>query len=237
VTARDLPEEARRLLALAPEDFVAERQRLARELRDAGRTDDAATVGRMRKPAPVVLAVNRAARDRPKAAAAAAEAAARVIRAQFGGAPDEYTRAREELDDSLDLLADVAIAHVSRGKNASDAVRRRVRDLLRSAVADETARAALAQGVLTEEVEAAGFAPFAGIAPKPARQKPAKTTTSRAKEQADKQRRQVQSLRDELAQAEQELRGAERAVREAEDARSKAERAVAAVRAKLDRLG
>jgi hypothetical protein len=236
VTAGDLPQEARRLLAVAPEDFVAERQRLASELREAGQTDDAVTVGRMRKPAPVVLAVNRAARDRPNVARGAADAAARVIRAQFGGAPDEYTQAREELDGSLDMLADVAIAHLSRGKTASDAVRRRVRDLLRSAVADEATREALAQGVLTEEVEAAGFAPFAGIAPKPARRMVDKAAASRAKQQTETKHKQVQALREDLTRAEQALRAAERAVREAEDAHSKAERAVASLRAKLDRL-
>ncbi len=234
MTPSELPEEARRLLAIAPEDFVAERQRLARELRDAGRTDDSATVGRMRKPTPVVLAVNRAARDRPKAARAAADAAARVVKAQFGGKPDEYARARQELDQSLDMLADVAIAHVSRGKQASDAARRRIRDLIRNAVADETAREALAQGVLTEEVEIAGFAPFAGITPKPAGRTGAKVAAEK-KKQAERQR--AKELRDELASAEQELRDAERTVREAESARSKAANTVASLRANLDRLG
>jgi hypothetical protein len=232
--ASELPQEARKLLAVAPEDFVTERQRLARELRDAGRADDAAVVGRMRKPTPVVLAVNRAARDRPNAARAAADAAAHVVTAQFGGKPDEYTRAREELDQSLDMLADVAIAHVSRGKKASDAARRRVRDLIRNAVADETAREALAQGVLSEEVEVAGFTPFAGITPKPARRTRGKAAAPRAKQQAERQR--AKALRDEVTRAEQELRNAERAVREAEGARLKAESAVASLRARLDEL-
>lgn len=230
----DIPPEARRLLAVAPEDFVTERQRLASELRAAGRTDDAASVGGMRKPTPVVLAVNRAARDQPNVARAAADTAARVIKAQFGGKPDEYTRSREELVQSLDILADVAIAHVSRGKKASDAARRRVRDLIRNAVADEATREALAQGVLSEEVEVAGFAPFAGITPKPGRGTRGNVAAPRAKQQAERQ--QAKALRDELTRAEQHLRDAERAVREAEGARSKAENAVASLRARLDRL-
>jgi hypothetical protein len=235
VAVSDLPDEAKKLLAVAPEDFVTERQRLAKELRGAGRNDDAATVGRLRKPPPAVLAVNRAARDRPKAARAAADAAAQVVRAQFGGAPDEYAQARAELDDALDLLADVAIAHVSHGKKASDAVRRRVRDLLRSAVADETAREALTQGVLTEEVEAAGFAPFAGISPKPAR-RTGKPSATQARRQEEKRRAEMRAVREELARAEHQLRDAERAAREAEKTRSSAESAVASLREKLDRL-
>jgi hypothetical protein len=230
----DVPAEARRLLAVAPEDFVSERQSLARELRDAGRREDAAAVGAMRKPPPVVLAVNRAARDRPKAARAAADAAARVVNAQFGGEPDEYAQARQELDDALDLLADVAIAHMSRGKSASDAVRRRVRELLRTAVADETSREALAHGVLAEEVEAAGFAPFAGLTP--TRKTSGKPSAAKEKRDAEKRRAEVKAARAELSRAEQELREAERALREAERERSKAEDLVTSLRAKLDNL-
>jgi hypothetical protein len=232
--ANDLPPEARKLLAVSPEDFVSERQSLARELRDAGRREEAAAIAAMRKPPPVVLAVNRAARDRPKAARAAADAAARVVKAQFGGEPDEYAQARKELDDSLDLLADVAIAQLSRGKSASDAVRRRVRDLLRSAVADETSREALAHGVLADEVEAAGFAPFAGLTP--TRKTSSKPSAAKEKRDAEKRRAEVKAAREELSRAEQELREAERAVREAERARSKAETEVASLRAKLDEL-
>lgn len=231
----DLPHEATKLLAVSPEQFVPERQRLARELRDAGRSDDSAIVGHLRKPTPVVLAVNRAARDRPNAARAAADAAVRVKKAQVGGQPDAYTRSLEELGEALDLLAEVAVAHVSQGKNPSDAVRRRIRDLLRSAVADETAREALARGVLVEEVEAGGFAPFAGMTPKPARPKRA-SASSPTKRQVATQRARARTLRAELARAEQELRDAERSLREAERERSKAERAVASARAKLDRL-
>ena len=78
--SNDQPAEVEKLLAVRPDEFVHERQRLARELRDAGRSDEAATVAQLRKPSPVVLAVNRAARARPKAARAAADAALRVRR-------------------------------------------------------------------------------------------------------------------------------------------------------------
>ncbi|MEP7225312.1 MAG: hypothetical protein ABI783_10180, partial [Actinomycetota bacterium] len=62
-----LSQEAEKLLASAPNDFVDARKRLARELRDADRSYEAATVAALRKPTTVVFAVNRAARDRPKA--------------------------------------------------------------------------------------------------------------------------------------------------------------------------
>ena len=80
----ELPADAEGLLAVAPEDFVAGRKRVVKELRDADRTADAEVVARLRKPPPVVLAVNRAARARPQAAKDAARAAERVRKTQLG---------------------------------------------------------------------------------------------------------------------------------------------------------
>ena len=70
----ELPTDAERLLAVSPEEFVEERNLLVRKLRDAGRAEDARAVAETRKPPLVVLAVNRAARDRPQAAQDAASA-------------------------------------------------------------------------------------------------------------------------------------------------------------------
>ena len=158
----ELPADAEGLLAVAPEDFVAERKRVVKELRDADRTADAEVVARLRKPPPVVLAVNRAARARPQAAKDAARAAERVRKTQLGGDPDAYSAALRALDEALELLAEVALAHLDR---ASETMRRRLRALLRNAVADDEARAALARGALRTEVETAGFDPFAGMTP------------------------------------------------------------------------
>jgi hypothetical protein len=229
-----LPPEAEKLLAVAPDEFVAERQRLAQELRDAGRSDDGATVSRLRKPSPVVLAVNRAARARPKAARGAADAAVRIQQTQLGGDPEALRDAIGDLDKWLELLADVAVAHVApTGKRPSEAMRRRVRDLLRNAVADDEAREQLARGALSAETETPGFAPFAGIAPAPVGRGAAPT---RATKRDEKRREREQALREELARAERDLNDAERSVQNAERTRAQAKRAVAAIRAKLKRI-
>lgn len=234
----DLPTEAERLFSVTPAEFVAERIRVARELREAGRSEDAARVASLRKPPPVVLAVNRAARARPKAARAASAAALRVKQMQISGDPDSYRSALAELEDSLALLAEVALAHVSpEGKEPSEAMRRRVRDLLRNAVADDEAREALARGILNREVETAGFSPFAGVAPVPgARTGAAPSATERTERAAERRREREQELRAELGHAEQRLEEAERLLGDAERERAKAERAVASIRAKLKRL-
>ncbi|HLF68737.1 MAG TPA: hypothetical protein VI503_05275 [Gaiellaceae bacterium] len=233
----ELVPEAERLLAVAPEDFVSERKALARRLRDEGRGEDAAAVERMRKPSRVVFAVNRGARDRPKAAQAAADAAERVKELQLGGDPDAFREALRELDDAIALLADVAVAHVAAsGRPASEAMRQRVRELLRSAVADDDAHEALARGVLTEELEAPGFSPFAGMtAPTPSR-KQERRGPSRAEQREEERRAQARALRAELESAERALEEATHTLREAERARAAREREVDSLRRRLARL-
>ena len=236
----ELVPEAERLLAVAPEDFVAERKALARTLREEGRGEEAAAVERLRKPSRVVFAVNRAARDRPQAARGAAAAAENVKELQLGGDPEAFQKALRELDDAVGLLADVAVAHVAPpGGEATDAMRHRVRDLLRAAVADDAARPALARGALAEEVESPGFSPFAGMtatAPpkRPARKERAPTAAERRQSE---RREQQLALRAELDDVERALAGATKAAREAERERARLEREAEALRRRLDRLG
>ncbi len=192
----------------------------------------------LRKPSVVVFAVNRAARDRPKAAAGAAEAARKVRETQVAGEPESFRKATAELETALDLLAEVAVAHVApRGKPPSDAMRRRVRDLLRTAVADDDAREALVRGALTEELETVGFSSYAGMAPAPPKQQQKQSGPSRAEQQEAKRRERKRVLEEELAQAEERLQDAEKAAREADRELKAAERAVTTIRAKLDRAG
>jgi hypothetical protein len=233
----DVPQEAEKLFAVAPDRFVAERNALAKKLRDEGRADDAAAVAELRKPSAVVFAVNRAARDRPKAAQGAAEAALGVRDAQVGGDAEAFGKALADLDSSLDLLAEVAVANLApSGKQPSEAMRRRLRELLRSAVADDHAREALARGALAEELEAPGFSPYAGIPvqPKPRGRKAEPAAPSRAEREEARRREKVEALRAELADAEDELRAATAAARSAERERDRAEKAVARRRNKID---
>ena len=242
----ELPEDAQRLLAVAPDRFVEERRRLARELRESGRKEEAMAVEGLRKPSAVVLAVNRAARDRPEAALAAADAAVRVRDAQARGAVDDVASARRDMDRALDLLAEVAAAHVSPGRDApSEAARRRIQELLRRAAALHETRDALQHGTLHEEPAPVGFASLAGVTvePKPTPKRKPKRVPARddaaaaaAKQREERRRRRERELRAELASAEQALRKAESRLQTAERDRARAERAVAALEQKLHRL-
>jgi hypothetical protein len=229
-----LPKEAEALLAVSPGDFVEERKRIARSLRDEGRREDSDAVAALRKPPPVVLAANRAARDRPQAARAAAKAAERVAKTQLGSDPEGYRAALAELDESLDLLAQVALAQLSLGgKPPSDSVTRRLRDLLRNAIADESARAALSRGVLADEPGTAGFGALAGVTPPSGRKSTTKAAEARRKRDDQTRREKERALRDELARAEKALSKAAREEREATRARERAETAVESIRSRL----
>ena len=126
----NLPADAEQLLAVSPEAFVEQRKLLVRRLRDEGRAEDAQAIAHMKKPPPVVLALNRAARDRPQAAKDAADAAERLGPAQLSGDADGYRKVLGEMEQASALLAEVAVANLSKGKSASDPIRRRVADLI-----------------------------------------------------------------------------------------------------------
>jgi len=209
---------------------VTERNRLARELRDAGRKDEAAAVAALRKPPPVVLAANRAARSRPQVAKDAARAANRAKK-KLGLDPE----ARKALDDAFKLLEDVALAFLGGTKKPSDANRRRLHDLFQNVVADDDALAALTRGVLTEEPDPAGFAAYTGVSLMP-RTASAKSET-RAREAAEKKRQERErALRAEVATAEERLETSIDAEEKAARDRALAERELEAARQRLQRL-
>ncbi len=208
----DLSKDVEKLLAVAPDEFVEERKRLARKLRDEGRTDDARGVAGTAKPPAVVLAVNRAARDRPQAAKDAARAAELLGRVQLAGKPDEYRRLIGEMEQASALLAEVAVANLSRGKTATEAMRRRVADHIRGALANEALRRLLVRGALRDEAEAPGFDAFAGLPrPKQSRQR----ATAKPPRDEVRQRRERERLDAEIAATGEALDDAERRAREA----------------------
>jgi hypothetical protein len=231
-----LPPEGERLLAVAPEEFVTERKRVAQELKDGDRAEDARAVAELKKPSAVVLAVNRAARDRSAAARDAVKAAERVAKTQLAGKPQEFERAKAELERAVGLLADVAVAQLSRGKSASEAMRRRVNELLRAALAREDSRKALARGVLVEELEASGFSPFEGVSAPRRGGASARGRSAKPSRSDEKRRANEKQLRAELADAEDALRRAERRLDDAQRERDRAAKAVGTVRSKLAKL-
>ena len=228
----ELPTDVERLLAVTPEAFVEERARIARNLRDEGRADEARAVAETKKPPLVVLAVNRAARDRPQTARDAAGAAERLGPAQLSGDAEEYRDILKQMEQASALLAEVAVANLSRGKSASEAMRRRVAELLRGALAGEDTRQRLVRGALTDEVETAGFDAFAGV-PMPAQ--PKQRARAKLSPNANRERRDREALQKEVAETRRSLDDAERRLREATREREKLAKRLASLESKRDR--
>lgn len=156
-----------RLYEAAPEAFVALRDALAAELRRAGRREEAARVGSLRRPTLAAWALNRAARERPDLVDALVEAGRQLMLAQrrmLAGLSqhglDEAVRRRREIADALAEMALGALAH--EGK-APEAYRAEVLETLRAASLDEESAHLVALGRLVRGLEArAGFDSLGG---------------------------------------------------------------------------
>jgi hypothetical protein len=207
-----------RLAAVPLEDFVAERKRLAKALRDAGDREAAAEIARLPKPTPPAWALNHLAREDPAAmdqwlAAADALRHASTHAAEVGG--DELRAAMAAHRDATRIL----LAAVRDRVPLSEPMQERVRALLQSATADPDAAARLRSGRIAEgagEGDAPPAAPPPPAAPK-----------RRGARESDEQR----AARE---QAEAEARaGAEE---QAAQARADLERRAGVASAELERL-
>src|SRR6266516_6609230 len=105
---KDLESELDRLYALDPGEFVAERESLARELRDAGSREEAAQVKSLRKPTVPAAAINQLARRERRdvdllldAGHRLREAQQRLLAGEDPGSLDEARRTEREALQSL----------------------------------------------------------------------------------------------------------------------------------------
>jgi hypothetical protein len=149
------------LYGLPLEEFTPARDALARELKAAGRKDEAADVKSLRKPSVAAWALNRVAREHPDAIDCLRAAGAGVRQAQdeamsgdAGGLRDAGRALADEVEGVARLAADALRAA---GRPASTAQQEKIVATLRTAAVDDEAGDALARGVLVEELESTGF--------------------------------------------------------------------------------
>jgi hypothetical protein len=224
----DLEQELDRLYAVAPDQFVKERDALAARLRQAHQADAAAAVAKLRKPPAVASAANRLAREDPKAVAALLAAAERLRTAQeralggSGGAAEVAEASAEERDRVRDL---VTAARTRLDPPVPAAALERLGQTLRAAAAGNAdLRASLEHGRLTGEVQATGFEAFEGVKVAPAR----RSRGGRARDDAGA------AARGRLKELRAEARALAANARAADRAAAAAERAAAALRAEAD---
>jgi hypothetical protein len=223
-------EGVERLYGLPLDDFVRERDALTRELRKAGRRDEADEVKALPKPSLAAWAVNQLARRQADDVRRLLEAAARLRSAHVSGEGDFAEAARAEQDAVRTLVRAAGDALREAGRPATDATLSRVGQTLHAAVADEDARADLERGTLRRELEPAGFGVLAGALPEgPTRPAPARARPAPAPRERDRTREERKPLEEELKRTRAEARELER---DAKQARARADKA----QAEVDRL-
>jgi hypothetical protein len=149
------------LYGLPLEEFTRARDALAKELKAAGRRDEAAEVKSLRKPSLAAWALNRVAREHPDAIERLRAAGADLREAQDAAMSGEAGRLREAgraLAEEVDRVAAVAADGLrAAGRPVTSAQQEKLVATLRTAAVEDEAGDALARGVLVEELEATGF--------------------------------------------------------------------------------
>ena len=240
------------LYGLPLDEFTPRRDELAKELRGAGKRDEAAGVKALRKPSAAAWLVNQLARTQKADARRVLDSGDALRAAQERalarqGSREELAGASQEHADAMRALLVKAPGLLdTRGGSPSQTTLERAAETLRAIPLDEEARAAFAAGRLTREHRAAGlgFAATGGPPPgtKP-RKKPAPppkaddaAAAREAKRAAEEKARAQAALKEArsrqkararaVSAAERELKQLER---EAERARKRVEKATAAL--------
>jgi hypothetical protein len=221
------------LYAAPPAEFVAERTKLARRLRDEGRAEEAREVAALRKPTLPASLANRLARERPRDVAALLGAAEKLAAAHGSGDAGKLRQAQSELGERVREL--VALAPELTGQTMSDSVGQRLADTLRAASTDRDAAELLRRGMLQEEIETSGFEALAGLKLAPAKHSPKSTSAKPARTRRSDDAR-LAELRKELAEARKELRWAESAVTAAEREATRARKRVSDLETRIEKL-
>jgi hypothetical protein len=242
------------LFAAPLDEFVAERDALAKRLRADGDREAADRVKALRKPSAAVWVVNQLARRQQKDYRALLAAGDRLRKAQeqvLGGTePTKLQEAAAAERELVDRLAEKgrAVLEVA-GHTPTDSMVRRVSGTLHAAATRPDLREAAESGRLEQEEETAGFG-FELLSGVPAAPKKKRGDDKRARERKEAATERLQEARRELADAQEEATGAaaevKRLTRELarasteEDHRAKEverrERAVEAAEKKLDDL-
>jgi hypothetical protein len=249
--APDLAEEAiDRLYAVPLEEFVAERTRLARELRAGGDRAAAEQVAKLAKPSAAAWALNHVAREQPDtveewigATVVLRDASTRAAEVGGGALRAAMAAHRAATAGLIDVVRDRAQPS---GRALSEAMLDRVRTLLQSATADAQLAERLRSGRLTQERAPTDLAPAPEkqdehAAAKPLRRAPepepddaARAARRDLERRAAAARETVERLRSETARCEAEAESADERVAQTREALRRVEAEAGAAHAALE---
>jgi hypothetical protein len=205
--------EIDRLYALPLEEFIAERDEVAKRLRKDGDRDSAAEVKALKKPSVAAWAVNQVRRDRPEDVRRLLDVTEELHRVYAGLSS---AGARERLGEAANMQRDLIRSLVrcaqqlldAGGHRANEQTLGKVADTLRAAALDDDLREQVAAGRVVKEQRAAGLGPLESLPPAPKKAKKSKAKKTRTKPAGPDPKK--------VAEAERELEAARRQLEEAE---------------------
>jgi hypothetical protein len=237
VPADSLDSELDRLYALEPGAFVSERDRIARELREAGRHEDAEQVKGLRKPTVSAWAINQLARQERREVDLLLDAGHRLREAQQGLLAGEDRRsldeARRNEREALAGLREAARRILAEQGRVSETALSRITGTLQAAAVSSEGRELLARGRLTGDIEATGFELLAPLSEGTQRQTMPKATRKIEDPQAHER---LETARARLREAQETAKAAEKDQRAAEREADKARRELAQAEKRAEKL-
>jgi hypothetical protein len=217
----DLEARIDELYALAPGEFTAARNGLAKELRAAGRRDDASAVAKLGRPTLAAWALNQVARRHAADVERQLDAAEELRRrhgelARRAGNPARLRRAAAAEREARELLIERTSDVLEKRGITSTTAMSQAADTLQAATFDEDVGELLRRGRLAraERTSGVGAALAAGAAPA-ARERGAGREARRPRGEVVRQRRLVTAAKRELDRAAKARQRADRRVDEA----------------------
>lgn len=203
------------LYTLDPDEFVAARDALVRDLKKRGDTAEAARVATLRRPTVAAWAVNVTAREHPREVEALLASGNRLRAAQEKALRGDAGVLREATNDRRAAVATVAALVAGVLGDRASAQAGAVSATLEAATVDEEVAALVREGKLDRERSAAaagfGFGDVGDWTPPPPRPQPAKKTAEPERKRPD------ETLRKQLDAATAEQQEAAAALHEAEE--------------------
>lgn len=151
----NLPEPADPLFEIAPEEFTAERDRIAKQLKKQGEAGAAAKVKALKRPSITAYALNLVAGRHPELIRSLLEADERLRTAKSRA---EMDGAKADRQKAISAISGRAITLLTeQGRPVTAPVRERMTETLLAAATDDETRERLQRGRLLKEAEAGGF--------------------------------------------------------------------------------
>jgi hypothetical protein len=216
VADKDLDKRLDPLYRDPPEEFVRQRDALAKQLREEGERDAAARVKKLRRPSQSAWLINRVSADEPQRARGLVEAADNLAGAQQrmldeGDATELRSAARDERERVEEVVSAARKVAAEHPKAINPAMIERVAQTLQAVGSNPDLRDQFLRGRVETDHRAATIGLPASA--KPSRARSRRKTESRTAKRA---RDELTALRQSLAETETRLESQRRALSDAE---------------------